>query len=700
MKPSASTRHCERRVKRTLISILILVLITNGVAFADPTLPLPRLPICGDQDGSESPLALHCTQYAHFPDVQTYTLPGPGIVTFKADFVYREADYNNELGFFVVDDLSGAIGGRKPGDAGYLDAAFNAATIIFPSGSYANAPDFSIDLPSATVMVFFIVQNSTLGWLRANNPMNRPDRSPLAFFSLDALNPDGVDHFVGYTHIEGGLPQFGFEDLTGGGDRDYDDVVYNVQTPMQPAAPPGPLSLPFPHAEDDNGLNHVWSFFDHEYPIYDREPTTVATTTVTYTGERLAGTVMECVAGSSCYSGHNGIDFTYGLDSTTPVLAAADGTIVPAPAGSCAGNEVRINHGQYLTIYSHLQDDQYWQKSGEVKAGERIGTVGNSVGACGKSTGYHLHFGVYFDQNEDGVFSPDEIVDPFGWRDQCSDIGTDPWTVTFEDINGTKHTGATSQWLWNFDPPTCARITRGAAYSFVASDGTVVRVPGGATSNSIILTYNIAPERSGYTTAAPVAAIAVHAEATTTIAIGHTFQLSAVTAAGAPVMSFSAPLSITVPYSAADVVFGDDSSLALYRWDEASESWMPLPSSQDATGQQVAAPSQLPGIFSLRALPRNAAPAIAEVSPVGSPSARAGVITVTGAHFMATPSLILGLSGLEAHFVSSTVLTATVPSGLAPGLYDLIVRNPDGQQVIAPAVYRVYEAVWLPLLTR
>src|SRR5690606_16981982 len=90
-------------------------------------------------------------------------------------------------------------------------------------------------LAEGDILAFFIIQNSTVANFIANNPENNINGSPLAFFSIDSLNPDNIDHFVGFQHTGGIYTEFGFEDITGGGDLDYDDVVYTIAPPLQPS---------------------------------------------------------------------------------------------------------------------------------------------------------------------------------------------------------------------------------------------------------------------------------------------------------------------------------------------------------------------------------------------------------------------------------------------------------------------------------
>ncbi|MDO8613596.1 MAG: C39 family peptidase [Dehalococcoidia bacterium] len=227
-----------RVVLLVLLAVAVVVLrdTAPGDVSADPALPLLRMPICGDQDGSESPLILNCAEFSVLTDVQTFRVPGTGAADLTFDFVFREASYNNEFGFFRVDNAAGQINGLNPGDPGYV-VPLDRVVVVFPSGSTAFTPDVTKRVNGGDILAFFIIQNSTLANHLANNPTNSLAGSPLAFFSLDVLNPDNFDHFVGFRNLTAGLTQVGFEDLTGGGDKDYDDVVFNISPAFAPGVP-------------------------------------------------------------------------------------------------------------------------------------------------------------------------------------------------------------------------------------------------------------------------------------------------------------------------------------------------------------------------------------------------------------------------------------------------------------------------------
>jgi murein DD-endopeptidase MepM/ murein hydrolase activator NlpD len=100
---------------------------------------------------------------------------------------------------------------------------------------------------------------------------------------------------------------------------------------------------------------------------------------------------------------HTGTDF--GVPCGTPVVAAADGTMISAGWGGGNGNRIVIDHGivsgvDLASTYNHLSS--FVVTSGSVKRGQLIAYSGTT----GYSTGCHLHF----ETLENGQF-----VDPATW---------------------------------------------------------------------------------------------------------------------------------------------------------------------------------------------------------------------------------------------------------------------------------------------
>lgn len=83
---------------------------------------------------------------------------------------------------------------------------------------------------------------------------------------------------------------------------------------------------------------------------------------------------------------HRGMDLACG--EGTPVLAAMDGVVFAAGRSSSYGNYIRLAHDDGMeTLYAHLQ--YLYARPGQVvKAGEVLGTAGQT----GRATGPHLHF--------------------------------------------------------------------------------------------------------------------------------------------------------------------------------------------------------------------------------------------------------------------------------------------------------------------
>ena len=91
-------------------------------------------------------------------------------------------------------------------------------------------------------------------------------------------------------------------------------------------------------------------------------------------------------------------EFHQGLDIKTrsgvPVIAAADGTVVKIERIGYLGKTIEIDHeGEaFKTLYAHLKDYASGLEVGhKVTRDQIIGYVGNT----GRSTGAHLHYGVY-----------------------------------------------------------------------------------------------------------------------------------------------------------------------------------------------------------------------------------------------------------------------------------------------------------------
>ncbi len=131
--------------------------------------------------------------------------------------VNREAAFDNFVGFYRVTDLNGGIdlngdgmADVNPGDSGYTSAALGA-----------RAMDVALTTPNFTQSVF---ESSVAGgslyapFLIANGNLDS-FTSREVYFAFGAANADGVEHI----RFNNGALEF--EDLFGGGDNDFNDVV-------------------------------------------------------------------------------------------------------------------------------------------------------------------------------------------------------------------------------------------------------------------------------------------------------------------------------------------------------------------------------------------------------------------------------------------------------------------------------------------
>ncbi|MBN1876471.1 MAG: IPT/TIG domain-containing protein [Anaerolineae bacterium] len=92
------------------------------------------------------------------------------------------------------------------------------------------------------------------------------------------------------------------------------------------------------------------------------------------------------------------------------------------------------------------------------------------------------------------------------------------------------------------------------------------------------------------------------------------------------------------------------------------------------------------------------APIVSSIEPNYGPDNQITWVTINGANFVATPRVMLGsadLSGIS--LVNSAQLLAAVPAGMANGVYDVRVCNPDDQCGTLPEGYTVTGSA--PILT-
>jgi cyclophilin family peptidyl-prolyl cis-trans isomerase len=183
--------------------------------------------------GSNTPTNLTPVTITYAPSLaDIYVVRGDRGTSQTVNFVYdsREARFNNEIGVFKVDDLGGTINGIAPGAAGYAQAAAARYQTLFTGDQGGGGASKSLSFNGGDILAFCIIQDSSSAAHQAQNPDNELNGTPLAFFSLTAANPDSIVHVHAVDDPLRSEVRYAWEDRTGGGDRDYNDVVFSVST--------------------------------------------------------------------------------------------------------------------------------------------------------------------------------------------------------------------------------------------------------------------------------------------------------------------------------------------------------------------------------------------------------------------------------------------------------------------------------------
>ncbi|MBI3464318.1 MAG: DUF4114 domain-containing protein, partial [Planctomycetes bacterium] len=166
---------------------------------------------------------------------RVFMVPGLRGQEVRLTWTFSSTAFENEVGVFEADDDAGRVDGLLPADPGYAERAIRSGRVVFHSGQGAGA-ERELIFSGGDRLVFYIIQNDTTKELLWRNPGNSLAKLPLAFFSLEEANPDAFDHARG-RNLPGAGCELGWEDLTFGGDQDFNDVVFTVEASgYQPAA--------------------------------------------------------------------------------------------------------------------------------------------------------------------------------------------------------------------------------------------------------------------------------------------------------------------------------------------------------------------------------------------------------------------------------------------------------------------------------
>ncbi|GAA6619819.1 DUF4347 domain-containing protein [Scytonema sp. NUACC26] len=146
----------------------------------------------------------------------------------RAEFTAnREALFDNVIGFYRIADVNGGIDTDgngtidfRPGDAGYTQAAVRGrvAGLDLTTSNQGTTTFTGTLSPNSLFAPFMIVNGKPEAVLD-----NIPNNDPTAYFAFLGANTDKADHIRLLSNNT-----FGFEDLPGNGDRDYNDMIVRV----------------------------------------------------------------------------------------------------------------------------------------------------------------------------------------------------------------------------------------------------------------------------------------------------------------------------------------------------------------------------------------------------------------------------------------------------------------------------------------
>lgn len=177
-------------------------------------------------------------------------------LAIRATVTQRLAEYDNEFGFAYVDDAWGRVDGIEPGEGEWLSRLLargrQASEVLVPSGAGVGHRAESPVQPGRYV-VFYLVQNATTERWLAENPSNELGRRPLVFTSIADSNPWAFDHVI--VRESGNGVELFWEDIEGGGDESFTDLVVKVEHVTQASsATSGSSSDSAVATEGDSGV--------------------------------------------------------------------------------------------------------------------------------------------------------------------------------------------------------------------------------------------------------------------------------------------------------------------------------------------------------------------------------------------------------------------------------------------------------------
>ena len=140
--------------------------------------------------------------------------------------IERDASFDNTLGFYeivsndgsVEDPLSGQV--IAPGQEGYQQAALANRLDLGLSTPDGQVTDVTTEIDGGSLYASYLVVDGEVGDVTDE----ATDNDPQVFFSPRTANPDNFNYIRSI-----GDNQIGYEDILGGGDEDFNDLIVEYE---------------------------------------------------------------------------------------------------------------------------------------------------------------------------------------------------------------------------------------------------------------------------------------------------------------------------------------------------------------------------------------------------------------------------------------------------------------------------------------
>ena len=137
--------------------------------------------------------------------------------TVTVDFtITREADFDNEVYFYAVDDITGTVNGVEVGDANYAEEALKELVSSKFSTTNGNTESGTVEFNAGSIVVPVIIADGTFAEALSG--------AAEVYFPYLGANSDGFDH-IRFNDV---TKTFEFEDLANGGDQDFNDITITI----------------------------------------------------------------------------------------------------------------------------------------------------------------------------------------------------------------------------------------------------------------------------------------------------------------------------------------------------------------------------------------------------------------------------------------------------------------------------------------